>query len=75
MWTVKNHDDFDAEYDGLPVAVREELLVYMGLLKKYGPKLGRPAVDTLNGSKYDNMKELRFNPTSPRVPASVFSFI
>jgi hypothetical protein len=23
--------------------------------------LGRPYVDTLNGSKYDNMKELRFN--------------
>lgn len=26
-----------------------------------GPGLGRPYVDTLNGSKYSNMKELRFS--------------
>ena len=25
-----------------------------------GPSLGRPQVDTLNGSKHANMKELRF---------------
>jgi hypothetical protein len=25
-----------------------------------GPQLGRPHVDTLNGSKHSNMKELRF---------------
>ena len=31
------------------------------LLRDYGPQLGRPSVDTLNGSKYANMKELRFN--------------
>ena len=26
----------------------------------YGPRLGRPHADTLNGSKHANMKELRF---------------
>ncbi len=26
----------------------------------YGPQLGRPHADTLKGSKYPNMKELRF---------------
>ena len=29
-------------------------------LREYGPLLGRPEVDTLNESKYANMKELRF---------------
>jgi hypothetical protein len=30
------------------------------LLADYGPLLGRPYADTLNGSKHANMKELRF---------------
>ena len=29
-------------------------------LRERGPALGRPEVDTLNGSRYTNMKELRF---------------
>jgi len=29
-------------------------------LRKHGPMLGRPEVDTLKDSKYTNMKELRF---------------
>lgn len=31
----------------------------MGVLEKFGPKLGRPYVDTLKGSDFPNMKELR----------------
>src|SRR6266404_3559546 len=31
-----------------------------GLLKEYGPKLGRPHADTLDDSEHANMKELRF---------------
>ena len=30
------------------------------LLQHFGPHLGRPRVDTLNGSRHANMKELRF---------------
>jgi hypothetical protein len=30
------------------------------LCGRYGPSLGRPEADTLNGSDYANMKELRF---------------
>jgi hypothetical protein len=33
----------------------------MGLLKQFGPGLGRPRVDTLKGSRHANMKELRFD--------------
>jgi hypothetical protein len=36
------------------------LLLGVRLLEVYGPKLVRPHVDTLNGSQYANMKELRF---------------
>lgn len=31
------------------------------MLQSQGPHLKRPHADTLNGSRYDNMKELRFN--------------
>jgi hypothetical protein len=39
---------------------QDELLVQLKVLKQFGPSLGRPQVDTLNGSKHANMKELRF---------------
>lgn len=60
-WSVGLHDDFDAEFGGLPEAVQEEILALMGLLKKFGPMLSRPHADTLKGSKHANMKELRFD--------------
>lgn len=36
------------------------MLLGAKLLEVYGPNLGRPHVDTLKGSRYANMKELRF---------------
>jgi len=44
----------------LSAPVQDELFALMGLLKQYGPKLGRPHADTLNDSEHANMKELRF---------------
>lgn len=60
-WEVLFHDDFEPEFDELPEAVRVELYGRAGLLEEFGPSLGRPSVDTLNGSKHANMKELRFD--------------
>lgn len=60
-WDVLFHDDFDPEFEALPEAVRDELLAHARLLETFGPQLGRPRVDTLNGSKHANMKELRFD--------------
>ena len=60
-WTVLLHDAFDAEWKDLPASVQDEILAHMGLLKQFGPALGRPRVDTLKGSSHANMKELRFN--------------
>jgi hypothetical protein len=58
---VQLYDAFDAEFEDLPEAIQDELLAHARLLEVSGPQLGRPRVDTLNGSKHANMKELRFN--------------
>jgi hypothetical protein len=60
-WDVGFHEAFYAEFTQLPEAVRLELLAKVILLEAFGPGLKRPHVDTLNGSTYANMKELRFN--------------
>jgi hypothetical protein len=59
-WAVRLEDEFEQEIQSLPLAVREALLAATRLLKDYGPQLGRPHVDTLKGSKFPIMKELRF---------------
>jgi len=52
--------EFYADYQALSEVVQDELLLGVRLLEVYGPKLGRPHVNTLNGSQFANMKELRF---------------
>jgi hypothetical protein len=59
-WTVDFYNDFVPEFKALPIDVQDELLASVELLEKLGPELKRPQADTLNGSKYANMKELRF---------------
>jgi hypothetical protein len=60
-WEVDLHDDFLPEYNASHRSVQDELLANIGLLERLGPQLGRPRVDTLNGSDHANMKELRFD--------------
>jgi hypothetical protein len=60
-WTVEIADELEAEWDQLSVDVQDEILAHGKLLEQFGPQLGRPRVDTLSGSKYSNMKELRFD--------------
>ncbi|WP_102142288.1 type II toxin-antitoxin system RelE/ParE family toxin [Mycobacterium hubeiense] len=45
----------DEEYDNLIAALEQ--------LEEHGPVTRRPFVDTLEGSKHPNMKELRLRPT------------
>jgi len=49
-WKVSFHEDFEAEFDALDEAVQDELLAHAKLLEHFGPQLGRPRVDTLNGA-------------------------
>ena len=59
-WAVLYHDMFLPELEALSDGVQNELLALVELLIVSGPTLGRPHADTLAGSKYGNMKELRF---------------
>ena len=60
-WDVEFEDEFESEFDGFTDTVKTELLARAKVIAKFGPMLGRPNVDTLKGSEYANMKELRFN--------------
>jgi hypothetical protein len=60
-WVVEIADKFEPEFYELGEAVRTEILAHSRLLQQFGPQLGRPRGDTLNGSRHANMKELRFD--------------
>lgn len=60
QWTVIFHDEFEPEFGELPREVQDELYAEAGFVERFGPETGRPHVDTLKGSDYANMKELRF---------------
>ena len=52
-----------SEFRNLPRQVQDEVYAIARLLERFGPQLGRPHVDTLNGSRHTNMKELRLSAT------------
>lgn len=54
------HVEFVPEFRGLHQDVQDEIYAIAHLLEHFGPQLGRPRVDTLNGSHHVNMKEMRF---------------
>jgi len=58
-WSIAFHDKFACEFAAYPDALRLEILAILDLLQEEGPALGRPHVDTLNGSHHKNMKEIR----------------
>jgi len=59
-WNVLFHGEFDAEFGMLSDDVQDNLLAAAKAVQIAGPKAGRPHVDTLQGSRHVNMKELRF---------------
>jgi hypothetical protein len=58
-WEVEVSDEFQAWYLGLSMDERASIAFSVGMLEMHGPDLGRPHVDTLRGSIFSNMKELR----------------
>ena len=59
MWpinyTPEYEDWFTVQEEENQMAINAKVLV----LSKFGPNLGRPYVDTIQGSKFANLKELR----------------
>lgn len=59
-WTVRDHPAFEEERKELDADISDKLDEIGTAIELWGPNLGRPLVDTLKGSKYKNMKEIRF---------------
>ena len=53
-WIVETSDEFEPEFYALHEDVRTEILALTRLLQRFRPPLGRPRVDTLNGSSHSN---------------------
>jgi hypothetical protein len=60
-WRVEFHVEFLPEFDRLSESVQDEIAALVEKMKVVGPVMKRPASDTLAGSAYANMKELRFD--------------
>ena len=59
MWAIETTDTFDAWFDAQDDADRANILASLIVLQNKGPLLSRPYADTVKGSRYPNMKELR----------------
>ncbi|WP_227318916.1 type II toxin-antitoxin system RelE/ParE family toxin [Cedecea davisae] len=59
IWTVIFTDYFYFWYQAQPLALRKRLAAAFGNIGFWGPELSRPLADTVKGSRYPNMKELR----------------
>lgn len=59
QWEVRFHNEFAREFAIWSENTQDSVLSQLIKLQTFGPSLGRPTVDTLKGSAYPNMKELR----------------
>ena len=59
MWAIETTDVFDKWFDALDETDRINVLASLLVLRQQGPLLPRPYADTVKGSSFTNMKELR----------------
>ena len=59
QWEVEYTDEFESWWDRLDEDDQERVQAAVEILESAGPALGRPLVDTLEGSRIPNLKELR----------------
>lgn len=59
MWEVEYTDEFEIWWESLTEDEQVDIEASVELLEDFGPGLSRPHVDTVEGSKHSNMKELR----------------
>jgi hypothetical protein len=58
-WSTVFDPDFKIWFYQQEQGLQDETFAVLSVLGEFGPKLGRPRVDTLEGSTFQNMKELR----------------
>ncbi|MCH7735379.1 MAG: type II toxin-antitoxin system RelE/ParE family toxin [Chloroflexi bacterium] len=66
-WEVETTPEFSEWFGGLDKSARLDVAAKLALLRDVGPTLGRPHADTVSGSAYPNMKELRIKHDQIRV--------
>jgi len=62
VWEIIQTPEFGfwfAKSKELDASAREDIYAVLRVLKQTGPKLGRPYVDSVQGSRHSNLKELR----------------
>jgi hypothetical protein len=59
QWTTERTKEFDEWWETLSRPERRRVLSSIEELEEGGPNMGRPLVDTVKGSRFLNMKELR----------------
>ena len=73
-WQVAFHPAVETWANELGQSDSEALLAAIKVLRRGGPTLGRPLVDTVQHSRHDNMKELRPGSTGRTEIRVLFAF-
>lgn len=69
-WQIEATPEFARWFGALQQGVKLEVAAKLALLRDVGPTLGRPHADTVKGSRYPNLKELRVKRRQIRVDRS-----
>lgn len=59
MWNVIAAPEFTAWFDEIDEDAQVDIREKLRVPEEFGPRLGRPLVDTIKESRHPNMKELR----------------
>jgi hypothetical protein len=59
IWEIIFHREFEEWFFAEDVGVQASIGMVLDILEEQGASLGRPYVDTIKGSAFTNMKELR----------------
>ncbi len=60
-WTLVYVPEFVEWLENQQPELRKDIIRLLEILSQAGPILGRPKADTIKGSKFSNLKELRLN--------------
>ena len=72
-WSIFISEEYDEWFSALPQKHKMAITTDLAVLRNLGPMLGRPYVDQIKGSKYNNLKELRTQ-IAGHVYRSLFAF-
>lgn len=72
-WKIIISEEFESWFNELPQKHKIAIATDLEVLRDLGPTLGRPYVDQIKGSKFNNLKELRTKVTG-HVYRSLFAF-